>query len=530
MVKAQQLHDRFINSVSRKSNWETLYREALEYFSPQRDTFYDTQPGEKRTNTDLIFDSTGQQALEEAVSNAQNDIFPPQKNWGRLSLKSSVIGNRVSKENKVQKITQQFFEALHRSNFDTQIAEFLEDWMIGTGSMLMHKGTVDRPFIFEAVPLNEVYLERGKFGGIDGRFRKWKIPVSLILKTWPDAKITDELKELLNGKPYENVSVVESTIEDDIDNIVLSTDRNGRTIRKKAGTIKGYRYVVMLEKDKDILVNREMRSHPWINVRYSVSAGEVYGRGPVLKALADYKTLNKVKELVLKNGELAISGMWTVVDDGIINLENIVLEPAALISVSANPGNPMGPQISRLPAAGDFNVSQIIIEDLVKSIKNILMAEPMGEIDAPVKSPTEITYRAQRTAKRMGSPFGRMQSEGAEQIILRGIYILEELGLIDLSDLYVADSAQSEISVQYESPLAIAQDQEELFSLTRYAEIISTFFGQQALLIMTDPIKFSKELSALLGVKNDVLPTEEQMEEIKNILTQQLTAQQEQPQ
>lgn len=233
MINAQQLHDRFTNCVSRKSNWDTLYREALEYFSPQRDTYYDTQPGEKRTNSDLIFDSTGQQALEEAVSNAQNDIFPPQKNWGRLALKSSVIGGRTNKENKIQKITQKFFEALHRSNFDMTSAEFLEDWLFGTGNMLMHKGTIDKPFIFESVPLNEIYLERGKFGGIDGRFRKWKIPVNLILKTWPDAKITEGLKELLDGKSQENVSILESTVEDDIDNIVLATNKNGKTIRKK---------------------------------------------------------------------------------------------------------------------------------------------------------------------------------------------------------------------------------------------------------------------------------------------------------
>jgi hypothetical protein len=37
-------------------------------------------------------------------------------------------------------------------------------------------------------------------------------------------------------------------------------------------------------------------------------AGEIYGRGPLLTALPDIKTLNKTLELLLKNASLAVAG------------------------------------------------------------------------------------------------------------------------------------------------------------------------------------------------------------------------------
>jgi hypothetical protein len=196
------------------------------------------------------------------------------------------------------------------------------------------------------------------------------------------------------------------------------------------------------------------------------------------------------------------------------------MEPGAMIPVEANPGNPNGPSISRLPSASDFNVAQIILEDLKKGIKSILFVDPLGELDAPVKSATEIAMRAQSVAKMLGSAYGRMQGEGAEQIMLRGLYILEELGMVDLSGFTIDGS---NIAIQHVSPLAVAQDQDELTAMTRYAETVSNFFGPQGLMMMTNPVAFGQELAKLLGVTEKILPTEEQLEAIKQLANQQLS-------
>ena len=54
-------------------------------------------------------------------------------------------------------------------------------------------------------------------------------------------------------------------------------------------------------------------SPPFINFRWLKAPGEVYGRSPVMKALPDIKTANKVVELVLKNASTRVTGIcWTM--------------------------------------------------------------------------------------------------------------------------------------------------------------------------------------------------------------------------
>ena len=66
------------------------------------------------------------------------------------------------------------------------------------------------------------------------------------------------------------------------------------------------------------------------------ASNERYGRGPVLYALPDIKTLNKVVELTLKNASISIGGVFTAVDDGVLNPQTISIVPGAVIGVSSN--------------------------------------------------------------------------------------------------------------------------------------------------------------------------------------------------
>lgn len=519
--REEKLFKRFSNAKKKRTNWKNTYKEALRYFCPQRDTFDSPVDGAERTNTDLVFDSTGQDALQKAVSTVQSNIVPPQKKFADLVLGPNLEDKGGDLKAKLEKITKLFFTYLRNSNFDVQVAEMIEDWLVGTGNLLFLKGTVQEPFNFVAVPLDEVYLERGVDGSVGARFREWKVPNHLILETWPDAKLSTTLQGQIDAQPDGELCVIESSFKDKVKIKVLSKDKNGKAVSKEQ-EMDGYRYTVQDAKTKEIIVDRRSKSHPWLNPRYAVSAGEVYGRGPVLTALADNKTLNKTKELILKNGALAIAGMWTVVDDGIINLENIVMEPGAKIPVMANPGNPNGPSIAPLRSGADFNVAQIILEDLKKAIKAILLVDPLGEIDAPVKSATEIAYRAQSIAKLLGSAYGRLQCELIAPLFKRGLFIMEELGIVDLNDFTVDGT---NIAIQHVSPLAQAQDQEELSAMSRYAEIIAGFFGPQGLMMMTNPVEFGKELARLLNVPDKILPSAEQMDAIKQLFGQMVAQQ-----
>lgn len=533
MSLVEKLLKRFNNAESARSNFDTTYREAFEFFSPNRDSYKNTTSdiqGTKRNNTDKIYDSTGQDALRKAVSNLHSSLFPPQKQWAALKLGPALAKAENASElaRQLEEINAVFFNYLFVSNFDTQIAEVLEDLLIGTGCLLMQKGTIANPFIFTAVPLSQVFLERGPDGGINAYFRKWEIEQSLIKQTWEDANINSEFQQVIDAEPHKKITIIEITTRAKIKvkSIVDNGDGTGRMVENE---IDGYKYYVIKTGGvgngqlKEILVERQMRTSPWIVIRYGVSAGETYGRGPVLDALPDCKTLNKTNELILKNASLAVSGAYTAVDDGVLNIENIQIAPGAIIPVTANPGNPNGPTLSVLPVGANFNVAQIVLENLKKSIRSILMVDPLGEIDAPVKSATEISYRAQQVAKLLGSAYGRIQIEGVKPILNNGLRILEELGLLDLKDFSV-DGVN--LAVSHNSPLAKAQSEEEITAMQRFAETISTFYGPQMMAVMTSPVQFATKLATLMEVPASVLPTQEQLQQIMATMQQAQAAQQ----
>jgi hypothetical protein len=163
--------------------------------------------------------------------------------------------------------------------------------------------------------------------------------------------------------------------------------------------------------------------------------------------------------------------------------------------------------------------------DLVKSIQNILFSNPLGDINLPVKSATEMSLRQQNFAKRIGAPFGRLNFEFIVPIIVRGLDILEMLGLISLSGAKVDGRT---LGIQYVSPLAQAQDEADLIAHQRFAEIIVNTFGPQVALLLLMKPDYIKSIGTLTGVPQKSLPDEQELQAALAMIMQMFTGQQSQ--
>ena len=85
------------------------------------------------------------------------------------------------------------------------------------------------------------------------------------------------------------------------------------------------------QEDPVLLAEGRFAESPAIAFRWLKAPGEIYGRGPVMKALPDIRTANKVVELVLKNASIAVTGIWQAEDDGVLNPDTVKLVPGAII-------------------------------------------------------------------------------------------------------------------------------------------------------------------------------------------------------
>ena len=482
-LDAKDVLARHDKALTKKDDFRNLYDEAYEFALPQRnlyDGYYDGGvQGQKKMNR--VFDSTAINSTQRFANRMQSGIFPPQRKWCRLEPGSDIpMDRRPEAQAALDAYSDKMFDTLKQSNFDVAIGEFLLDLCVGTAVMLVQPGDDVNPINFIPVPQFLVSFDEGANGQVDNVYRRMKLKAESIQRQWPDAEIPAEMKNLIEQKPTEEIDLIEATIFD-----------------QERGD---YCYHVIDKKSKTELVYRRMDHSPWIVSRYAKIAGETYGRGPLITALPDIKTLNKTVELVLKNASLSISGVYTAADDGVLNPNTVKIMPGAIIPVARN-GGPQGESLRPLPRAGDFNVSQIIMDDLRKNIKRTLLDESLPPDNMSARSATEVVERMKELAQNLGSAFGRLINETMIPVVSRMLQVMDERGLITLP-LKVNGL---EIKISPVAPLAMAQNMEEVQNVLQYAQIAQGAGPEGAMNIKVD--EMMDYVAEKLGVPQRLRPT-----------------------
>jgi hypothetical protein len=498
-------------------NWETLYRNTMELFCPHRENFYNRQSGEKKGRN--VWSSSPYIALEKSANNMHSVMTPHQRRWVNLRAGRLIPDDQKEKANQdLQEITNTLFDHINASNFDLAVSEFYKDLNIGTGAILVN-GTEKNPLMFTTIPLHELFILPGEMNTVDTVFRKYKIAHRNIEKTWEDAKIGVDLAEAIKSNPDKEIEVIEGTVPKKVKMFNIKTGREEE--------IDGYGYYVCIEGSSNgYIVERDMPINPWIVVRWSLFSGDVWGRGPAIICYDDAQTLNEFIKLHMQSMQLNVHKVYTIVDDGVINVQNIKIKPGVFLPVSANDGA-FGPTIKSLDSGTNLQASQIEVQRLEASINDQLYTEALGPITLPVKTATEISIRQQELAKRIGSAYGRFQYEFTKQFVNICLYQLDKFNIISMNDFKVDGH---NIAIEAVSPLAQSQQQEDINNMTRLIEFAMGVFGPDITMSEIKPAEVLKFIGDGLNVSSGIFMSEEDKLEAMSKMKQLMEAVPEQQQ
>ena len=232
--------------------------------------------------------------------------------------------------------------------------------------------------------------------------------------------------------------------------------------------------------------------------------------------MPDVKTLNKVKELVLKNASIAVAGVYTAADDGVLNPANISITPGAIIPVARN-GGPQGESLKALKSAADFNVGQLVINDLVMAIKKMLLDDTLPIDTQSARSATEIVERMKELASNMGAAYGRLITECMMPLVNRILYVMDEKNLIDMP--LKADGKV--VRVIPVSPLAQAQNMDDLQNVLQFTQIVQGVGPMGQVAINQDAML--DYIVDKMGIPRSVVNNEETREAIIEQMQQQMS-------
>ena len=487
-LNVKDIIEREAKAQARKDEWRSIYEDCYEFALPQRNLYSGYYEGgvAGKGKMSRVFDSTAIHATQRFANRIQAGLFPPQKEWCRLEAGTGIPEQQQPQaQSALDAYTTRMFETLRQTNFDLAMGEFLLDLCVGTAVMMVTPGNEATPIRFTPIPQYLVAIEEGTFGNVDNVYRKLRMKSEAIPQEFPDAEITTELAEAIANSPSKEIELMDAVIYDYEQGI--------------------YCYHVLWPHKQQELVYRTMKSSPFIVARYMKVAGEIYGRGPLVTAISDIKTLNKTVELVLKNASLAISGVYTAADDGVLNPQNIKIQPGSIIGVARN-GGPQGASLAPLPRAGDFNVSQIVMNDLRMNVKKILMDDTLPPDNMSARSATEIAERSRELATNLGSAFGRLIDETMVPLVSRILFILDQQGYIDLP-LKVNGV---EVKVTPVAPLAQAQKLQEVNDVVQFMQIANAL-GPQGQMTLSIP-RIAAFIAERMNIKQDLLSTPEEQQ------------------
>ncbi len=513
----------FIAAQVRQRPWLSTWRDGYKYGLPQRDILSSGQrPGEQKG--DEVFDSTAVQAVATFANRMQDALFPTWQNWVNLEPGPSIKDESVREQARevLQDATKKFHALINRSNFATAINEMLLDFALGTGNLLFLEGPDDDPFNFVAAALPTVALEGGDWGKIWGRYRKFSVAVEAIESMWDGVVLPDALKKLKEEEPQTPVSILEATYWDPDAGVwyydITTEGKDGGGATPSVATSQGTPEEYLL-KEPQIY---DDPIGPWLTPRFALASNEIYGRGPLLYALADIRTVNAVVELVLMNGALNISGVYTGVDDGVLNPDTAKIIPGYIIPVARNHGHPQGASLAPLERAGDPNMSQIMIEELRLGIKAMLFNQGLPPEAGPVRSATEIVERIKQLQIDTGPAFGRLQNELIHPLVFRALRIMANKGLITFPVMIdgkpVIDGTTVDITVT--SPLAQQQNLAEIQNITNGIQLVNSLLGPELTQLTANVEKIPRAIYEKLGWSEDLIRDKEQVSNLQQNVAQ----------
>ncbi|MBR0651352.1 hypothetical protein GXW78_16890 [Roseomonas terrae] len=498
-MDVEALIKRYERADQKRQAFAALMRDCYAYAMPERDAWSSYGYGQDR-NSVMIFDSTAVVAVPRFANRLQQALFPPQQRWAQLALPPEIAeeeGAEAEKAN-LEAATDLMFRHIHQSNFDAAISEWGQDLAAGVGALLVENGRFGQrrtrgPLLrFEAVPSALVAFDEGPFGGVEGVFFTQRMPARLVQRKYADAKrLPPEFQRLLHDKPDDEVELLQCTYYD-----------------AKADI---YRFEVLLKAEKARIVDRKYRTNPWIITRWTKAPGEIHGRGPLMQALPDIRTVNKLMELALKSGALGVGGVWTAVDDGVLNPDTIRIAPGVVIPVGSNATGGRGPSLRALEMPGNFTLNEAMQDKMKTSIRQMLFDDPLPpEVQAGLTA-TEVVERVRRFQADTGA-FGRLQADAVTPLIARIIDILDEAGTF-AAPRYAGlmKSLQDEaVRIQATSPLSQAQDRADVQSVMMLIQGMASM-GELGAQLLQRAIKLDdagRYIAIRAGVPQVLIPSE----------------------
>ena len=505
---AAQTIKSFKDAKADRHNWDNHWQDIADYVLPTRDFQVKKTRGTQRRGR--IYNTTAPEAAVQLAAALEGMLFNTGIRWFELTTEDESVNN-------LHEVKEWLYDSTNRmlAYFDNTKSRFslsaheaaLDLVTFGTGVILVQesKGMLK----YQARDLSGIYLKSSDDGDIADVFREFTMPAWECVEVFGAGSVSEKTRKLAEDpeKKDKEINVLH--------HIYLRLEREYAK-RDKTNKPWGSHYLEVDEKHS--LSTGGFDENPYIIVRWSKAAEEVYGRSPAMEVLPTIKVVNAMARTTLEASELAVRPPVIV---GAGTMEGpIRTAPGSIMYVRQ--GTRDLPQPFNSGTRPDVGHELMDREEM--KIQKAFFADRLSLPDQDRMTATEIIERRQQGLMVISPVLSRLYSEWLNPIIERTFRWMSARGL--LAEMPSA-LLETNMKINYVSPMAIS----------RRASITQSFMqamsAAQILVQINPEIMMNLDLDAVfrsLMTQNNVDPSflnsEQEVAQTRQQMAEQQQAQQ----
>lgn len=497
MLEPVQLIQKYQSLKGDRGMFETLWQDCMDHCNPRKNNItYEGAPGEKKY-VDLL-DTTAMTNSELLAGALHGMLTNPAGFFFGLSSGIPAIDQDDAVRGWLQEVTRIMHDTLNNSNFQTEVHEsYLDLVSIGNAAILTEEDE-EVDVRFSTKPIQEIFVDENSKGRIDCVYRCFKMDARGLVDDFGIDNVPKKVQDAYKKGKSDKYEVLHA---------VYPKPKNNKY---KRGEYKVFNFIsqYVLVSEKVTLETKGFYELPYQVPRWSKASGEKYGRGCGEKALGPSKSLQKMRETVLRGAQKVVDPPLQAPDDGF--LSGIVIKPAGINYYRAGTNDRIEPILndSRI----DFGFQTIDQERT--QVREAFYADQLKLREGPQMTATEVAERVEQALRFLGPMLGRLQSEFLQPLIERVYNILDRKGKIPAAPAQVAGK---KLKVQYTSVLAMQQRMSEVQNIRRTMQEIAPFASADpSVLDNIDGDQALKFIAKLMNFPQEIIRSQDNVKQIRD--------------
>lgn len=415
-----------------------------------------TKTGEGGKKTKHLYDTTGIDALDKLVSLIVGTATSSTVRWFTGTHDDEEVKADFEFLQWSETVSQRMFDAINRSNYKTEAPMAIrDDVAFGTGNMHVEEVDLEyskthgfRGLFFQTVPVGTYTIQEDAFGYVNWTVRDLKLPGREILRRFPKHNIGSESLKQMTDAPHRRYPV-------------------GHAIYPEGKNWNSLYYLDIRRNEPEELAEKRYFEFPNLIPRWDKVAGEQWGFGRGHLVLPEVSTLNRARQLKLRQWALSVHPPLLALADGIVGKPRIV--PGAINRI-----NVIG-ALAPFETGNRFDHNAIPENESKLQIRQILFTEQILQFAPNAKTPpsaTEVAARLDFLHQLLGASTGRLQDEMMYRLLLRVFHIMDRANAFPPPPAILKQKG-GVMSFTFEGPLARAQRGDELRSMGDTIGIVS---------------------------------------------------------